>query len=64
MTKISKVLDGHKKVGSTFIAPLNNLPKMKSTSFVDQILPELIWIGLINDNIGYIRGARLIERVF
>lgn len=28
------------------------------------MLPELIWIGLINDNIGYVKGARLIEKIF
>ena len=28
------------------------------------MLPELIWVGLINDNIGYVKGARLIEKIF
>jgi hypothetical protein len=28
------------------------------------MLPELIWIGLLNERAGYVRGARIIERVF
>src|SRR3990172_12754892 len=62
--KEKKVLDGHKKVGSRFIPPMKQIPNMKSKSFVNQMLPELIWIGLVNDNIGYVRGARLIQKIF
>ncbi len=62
--KQSGVLAGHKKVGTKFLPPMMQLPNMKSTSYVNQLLPELIWVGLINDNVGYIRGARLLENVF
>lgn len=37
---------------------------MNSISYIDNILPELIWIGLINEKIGYIRGARILEKIF
>jgi hypothetical protein len=63
-TQNKKVLEDHKKVGSRFIPPMKQIPNMNSTSYVNQMLPELIWIGLINDSIGYIRGARLIEKIF
>lgn len=59
-----KILEGHKKVGSRFIPPMKQLPCSKSVGYRDQMLPELIWIGLINDNIGYIKGAKLIEKIF
>ncbi len=62
--KKKKILDGHKKVGSKFIPPMNQLEMMKSYSYIDQMLPELIWIGLINDNLGFIKGARFIEKIF
>ena len=62
--KKKRVLEGHKKVGSHFIPPMKQIPNIKSTSFVNQMLPELIWIGLINDNVGYVGGARLIEKIF
>ena len=62
--KKARVLEGHKKVGSRFIPPMKQIPNMKSTSFVNQMLPELIWIGLINDNEGYVSGARLVEKIF
>ncbi len=64
MNKKKKILQGYKKTGSKFVSPMNSLPNMKSMSYVDFILPELIWIGLINDNLGYIKGARLLEIVF
>ena len=62
--KKARVLEGHKKVGSRFIPTMKQIPNMKSTSFVNQMLPELIWIGLINDNEGYVSGARLVEKIF
>jgi hypothetical protein len=62
--KKRKLLEGHKKVGSRFIPPMKQIPNMKSTSFVNQMLPELIWIGLVNDNIGYVKGARFVEKIF
>ncbi len=64
MQKRKTVLEGHKKIGTRFIPPMKQLPNMQSTSYVNQMLPELVWIGLINDNIGYVKGARLIEKVF
>lgn len=58
------VLDGHKKVGKRFIPPMLQIPHLQQTSFVDDILPELVWIGLLNDQLGYVRGARVIEQMF
>ena len=58
-----QILEGHKRVGKRFIPPMKQYP-MTGTSYVNDMLPELIWIGLINDRVGYIRGARIIEKVF
>ncbi|HWQ43537.1 MAG TPA: hypothetical protein VN456_16075 [Desulfosporosinus sp.] len=59
-----QLLEGHKRVGKRFIPPMKQIPMMTETSYVDDMLPELVWIGLINDRVGYVRGARVIERVF
>lgn len=60
----NQLLEGHKRVGKRFIPPMKQIPMMTETSYVDDMLPELIWIGLINDRIGYAPGARVIEKVF
>ena len=64
MSDKKKVLQGYQKVGSKFVSPINNLPQIRSLSYVDFLLPELIWIGLINDHLGYVRAARFLEEIF
>jgi len=59
-----QVLEGHKRVGKRFIPPMKQIPMSMSTSYVDDMLPELIWIGLINDRVGYVAGARILEKIF
>lgn len=58
------ILAGHKRIGKRFIPPMMQLPMRVDTSYVNDMLPELIWIGLINDRVGYVQGARIIEKVF
>ena len=53
------VLEGHKKVGSKFIPPMMQLPNWTEISYINQILPEIIWMGLINDEFGYRDGIDL-----
>jgi len=43
---------------------MKQIPMITETSYVDDMLPEFVWIGLINDRVGYVRGARVIEKVF
>lgn len=62
--KKRKILDGHKRVGKRFIPPMKQLSTIKSTSYVNDILPELIWIGLLNEKYGYIHTSRMLERLF
>lgn len=62
--KKKKILEGHKREGKRFIPPMMQIPSMKSYSYVNDMLPELIWIGLINDRFGYVQGARIIEKIF
>ena len=59
-----KFLDGHKRVGKRFVPPLMQLNMNTSISYVNNMLPELIWIGLLNDKVGYVRAARVLEKIF
>lgn len=59
MTEKKKVLEGHKKVGSKFIPPMMQMPNWREISYINQILPEIIWMGLINDEFGYRDGIAL-----
>jgi hypothetical protein len=59
------ILSGHTRIGKRFVPPLMRLPtKVEKLSYVDNILPELIWIGLIYDRIGYVAAARFLENIF
>jgi hypothetical protein len=55
-----KILKGHKKVGNRFIPPMMQLPNWAEISYVNQILPEIIWMGLINDQFDYRKGVELV----
>lgn len=59
-----RLLEGHKRIGKRFIPPMKQVPMTMDTSYVNDMLPELIWIGLLNERVGYIQGARIIEKVF
>ena len=62
--KKRKFLDGHKRVGKRFVPPLMQLNLGVSIGYVNDMLPELIWIGLLNDKVGYVRAARVLEKIF
>jgi hypothetical protein len=53
------ILEGHKKVGNKFIPPMMQLPNWSEISYVNLMLPEIIWMGLINDEFGYRDGISL-----
>ncbi len=42
---------------------MKQLPGIREHSYVNDMLPELIWLGLINDHKGYRFGARVLEAV-
>jgi hypothetical protein len=61
--KKKKLLSGHKRIGKKFIPPMKQVPGLREMSYIDDLLPELIWLGLINDRIGFVPGARLFEQI-
>jgi hypothetical protein len=60
MTK-KKVLQDHKRQGKKFIPPFTHmLGQMREVSWVKTVLPELLWIALIQDHHGLREGVELI----
>lgn len=60
MNKKKSILEDHKKVGSRFVPPMCQLG-MTEVSYVNQILPEIIWMGLLNKREGYRVGIGIVE---
>jgi hypothetical protein len=56
-------LEGYKREGKRFIPPMKQLPMVQEQSYVNDMLPELIWLGLIHDRRGYPFGARVLETI-
>ena len=55
-----QILSDHKKIGKKFIPPfIDKLGPIKETSWIKQIVPELIWIALLNHRYGFQQGADL-----
>lgn len=54
-----KVLANHKKIRKEFIPPLLQFNNIEPISWINYILPELLWIGLLNDYYGLAEGAEL-----
>jgi hypothetical protein len=63
MKRKKRNLEGYKREGKRFIPPLKQLPMVQERSYVNDILPELIWLGLIHDRCGYRFGARTLEAI-
>jgi len=57
-----KPLADHKRVGKKFIPPLKQLNSFQEIRYDRDILPEIIWMGLINDMYGYREGVQLVTR--
>ena len=56
--KNNKILENHKQVGKKFIPPMiHSAGVLEEVSWVNEILPELIWFGVINDRLGVKKGT-------
>lgn len=58
-----KVLPGYVQRKKKLISPLNALGNIKSISFIDDLLPELMWLALIHDRDNYVVGRDTLECV-
>jgi len=61
MSKTYVALVDHRKIGTKFIPPFVDKlgSTFKETSWVKNMIPELVWIALINYRYGYQQGADL-----
>lgn len=57
------MLESHKRIGKRLVPPLSELGPWKEVSWVDEILPELLWIGLLNAEHGIETGAHVCAEV-
>ena len=57
------ILKGYKKQGSTFIPPIMQNGLMKEVSYINDLLPNLVWFGLIFQKFGVKNGVNLIREV-
>ena len=57
--KRSGVLDDHKRVGNRLKSAWLTEFNFQFTSYIDDVLPEISLLGLLNDAHGYARGAEL-----
>jgi hypothetical protein len=55
----ARVLSDHQKVGRKFIPPMQQLGPWKDANWIGTIIPELLWIGLLNHYHGFTKGAAL-----
>lgn len=56
----SRIFSDHKKVGKTLVPPMRQyLGELGMVSWVDRILPELIWLAVIIENLGVKRGVEI-----
>lgn len=61
MAKNKKILEDHKKVGKKLVPPMMHSVPLQETSYIEELLPEIIWMGLIHDELGYHKGIDIIR---
>lgn len=56
MAQPPRILAGHKQVGKRSVTPFNQLELVKKTRYVEWIMPELLWMDMINYLYDYRHG--------
>lgn len=58
-----KILKDHKVIGKKLVPPMIHMMdgKLQETDFTNDTLPEILWMGLICQEIGYKQGIELIS---
>jgi hypothetical protein len=57
------ILQGYVQRKKKLISPINSLDNIKSYGYVNDLLPELLWLGLIHDHSGYLIGRDVLKCV-
>jgi hypothetical protein len=61
VAKNKKILEDHKKIGKKLVPPMMHSLPIQETDYVNDLLPEIIWIGLIHESLGYHKGIDLVR---
>jgi len=61
--KKRQVLQGHKRVKTRFIPPLMQIGNIKETSYINDLLPHLVWMSLLIEHMGLRKGISAIIRL-
>lgn len=54
-----KILNDHKKVGKQLIPPLSQMGTFREVSYTRTILPECIWLAILNKSFGVRKGTEI-----
>lgn len=54
-----RILRDHKRVGKRFVPPFLAALNMEEVNYVNDLLPHLVWIGLLTYKFGFRRGIEL-----
>lgn len=57
------MLESHKRIGKRLVPPLAEIGPLNEVPWVDRLLPELLWIGLLNAEHGLATGALVCAEV-
>ena len=57
------MLESHKRIGKRLVPPPAEIGTLNEVSWVDRLLPELLWIGLLNAEYGVATGAHVCAEV-
>lgn len=55
----NNILSDHKQVGKRFVPPLMQIGPLHEVKWIDYILPELLWLALLNSSYNLKKGASL-----
>lgn len=58
-TRKKIVLIDHQRIGKRLIPPLMQEINYQEISWRKQLIPEFIWLALLNNRYGYMKGAEL-----
>lgn len=61
--KKRQVLEGHKRIKTRFVPPLMQIGSIKETSYINDLLPHLVWMSLLVESLGLRQGIEAILRL-
>jgi len=54
---------GYKKSGKIYTPPILQLGQFNGVNWIDELIPEFFWIGLLQQEFGFANGSNLVSKV-